>query len=50
MTVSGVSFRLILLAFEILLDVVGNLLFHVRKHEVPLHEFDRFRDTRVPLH
>jgi hypothetical protein len=50
MTVLGVSFRLVLLAFETLLDVVGNFLFHVWKHEVPLYEFDRFRDTRVPLH
>jgi hypothetical protein len=50
MTVFGVSFRLILLAFETLLNVVSNLLFYVRKHEVPLYEFDRFRYTRVPLH
>jgi hypothetical protein len=29
MTVLGVSFRLVLLAFETLLNVVGNFLFHV---------------------
>jgi hypothetical protein len=50
MTVLGVSFRLVLLAFETLLNVVGNFLFYVREHEVPLYEFDRFCDARVTLH
>jgi hypothetical protein len=50
MTVLGVSFRLILLVFKTLLDIVSNFLFYMWKHEVPLHEFDRFRDTRVPLY
>jgi hypothetical protein len=50
MTVFSVSFRLVLLVFEILLNIISNLLFYMRKHEVPLYKFDRFRDTQVPLH
>jgi hypothetical protein len=50
MTVLGVSFRLILLAFETLLNVVSNFLFYVREHEVLLYKFDRFCDARVTLY
>jgi hypothetical protein len=50
MTVLSVSFRLVLLAFEILLDIVSNFLFYVQEHEVPLYEFDRFCDARVTLY
>jgi hypothetical protein len=50
MTVLGVLFRLVLLAFKTLLDIVSNFLFYVREHEVPLHKFDRFCDAWVPLY
>jgi hypothetical protein len=50
MTILGVSFRLVLLVFETLLDIVSNFLFYMREHEVPLHKFDRFCDARVSLH
>lgn len=50
MSIFGVALSLVLLAFETLLDVIGDLLFHVREREIPLYEFDCFGDPWMSLH
>ena len=50
MSIFSVSLGLVLLAFQTLLDVGGDLLFHLREREVSLDEFDCFRDSGVSLY
>ena len=50
MSIFSVSLRFVLLAFQTLLNIGSDLLFHLREYEVPLDKFDCFRDSRVSLY
>ena len=50
MSIFSILLSLVLLAFQTLLDVGGDLLFHLRECEVSLDKFDCFCDSRVSLY
>jgi len=44
MSIFSVALSLVLLAFKTLLNIISNLLFHIREREIPLYKFDCFSD------